>query len=214
MPNPFLNTIMLGEGYLNGGGSGFIGKNVSPDSLPSTDYRGLLGKIIVIDDAEALKLSLTTTGTLRAGAYMRVQTKSGSSASPAKGIGAFWDTSANAGFGSKIVTPDISATVISDFAGVYVDAPSKGNYCWIQVGGLATLQCKASSVSSSVAGDVAIFTGLTTNTFDGIADATDHFTTAGAVKKYVGTWYEAPVADLLKLAWLKGTCIASAWYVG
>lgn len=203
MANPFVNPVRLNTGYLNGGGATLIGKSVSPDNLPSTDYGGLLGKIIVVDDKEALKLSNTTTGTLRAGAYMLVKTKAGSTAAPARGLGAFWDTSANGGFGSFVVIPDISATVIGDFAGVYVDAPAKGSYCWIQIGGLASLQCKASSVSDSTADDLCVFTGLTTNTFDGIADATDYFTTAGAFKRVVGTWYEAPVADSIKLAWLK-----------
>jgi len=202
MANPFLNTMQLAEGYLNGGGGPLIGKSVSPDNLPAEDYGGLLGKVLVVDDAEALKLSLTATGTLRAGAYMRVLTKAGSAAAPARGIGCFWDTSANNGYKLKVVTPDISATVISDFAGVYVDVPAKGSYCWIQIGGLASL-LGAAAVASAVAGNLCVFTGLATNTFDGIADATDYYATAGAGKRVVGTWYEAPASGLIKLAWLK-----------
>lgn len=203
MANPFLNPIRLATGYLNGGGSTQIGKSVSPDNLPGTGYGGLLGKIIICDDAEALKLSLTSTGTLRQGAYMLVRTKAGTSASPARGIGCFWDTNANAGPANRVVTPDISATIISDFAGVYVDVPAKGDYCWIQVAGLATVLCKTSSVTSNVIGDVAVFTGLTTNTIDAVADATDYFTSAGAYKRVIGTFHEAAVADGLKLVWLK-----------
>jgi hypothetical protein len=201
MANPFLNTVRLGEGYLNGGGSAYIGKNVNPDNLPGLDYGGLLGKILTVDDPEALRLSLTATGTLRAGSYMRVKTKAASSAAPAKGIACFWDTQANNGFGNAIVTPDISATLIGSVAGIYVDAPAKGNYCWIQIGGLATLQVRA-AVTSGVAGNIAVFTGLTTNTFDGIADATDYFATAGAYKTLIGKWWETPASGALNLAFL------------
>jgi len=203
MANPFLNPVRLATGYLNGGGSTVLGKSVSPDNLPGTGYGGLLGKIIIVDDAEAAKLSLTTTGTLRAGAYMLVKTKAGTSAAPARGIGCFWDTNANSGFANRVVTPDISATIISDFAGIYVDVPAKGDYCWIQIAGLATVLCKTSSVTSNLIGDLCLFTGLTTNTFDGMADATDGFTSAGVIKRLVGSWEEVPVADGLKLAWLK-----------
>lgn len=212
MANPFLNTVRLGEGYLNGGGSPLIGKNVSPDNLPATDYGGLLGKILVVDDAEALKLSLTTTGTLRAGAYMRVKTKAGSATAPARGIGCFWDTSANNGLGTYVVTPDISATIISNFAGVYIDVPAKGNYCWIQISGLASILCDA-AVASSVAGNLCVFKALTTNTFDGIADATAYYASAGAGKAVVGTWYEAPVNATIKLAFLK-SMMASGFMIG
>lgn len=204
MANPFLNPIRLATGYLNGGGSTVLGKSVSPDNLPGTGYGGLLGKIIIVDDAEALKLSLTATGTLRQGAYMQVKTKAGSTAAPIRGTGCFWDTNANNGPAARVVTPDISATIISDFAGIYVDVPAKGDFCWIQIAGLGTLLCKTSSVTSNVIGDLCIFTGLTTNTFDGIADASDAVANAGNLKKVVGTWHEAPVADGLKLAWLKG----------
>lgn len=207
MANPFLNPVRLATGYLNGGGSTVIGKSVSPDGLPGTAYGGLLGKIIYVDDAEALKLSLTTTGTLRQGAYMLVKTKAGTSAAPARGIGCFWDTNANAGPANRVVTPDISATIISDFAGIYVDVPAKGDYCWIQVAGLATVLCKTSSVTSNVIGDLAIFTALTTNTFDALGDAADAVASAGNLKKVVGTFHEAAVADGLKLVWLK-SCLA------
>ncbi len=212
MANPFLNPVQLATGYLNGGGSTVLGKSVSPDSLPSTAYGGMLGKIVVVDDAEALKLSLTTTGTLRAGAYQLVQTKAGTSAAPIKGTACFWDTNANLGFDKRVVTPDISATIISNFAGIYVDVPAKGDYCWIQIAGLASLLCRSSAMTSNLIGDVVIFTGLTTNTFDGLADA-GTIATAGLVKAVVGTWYEVPVINTVKLAFLKGG-MATGYMIG
>lgn len=209
MANPYILTPQLASSYLNNENnpSTSIGKTAtgSPVNLPAQAYAGMLGKLYVIDDAEAARLSLTSVGTLRAGVYMCVITKAGSSAAPAKGIAAFWDTSANGGVGNSVVTPDMAVT--SSCVGIYINAPTKGNQCWIQVGGLATLLCKTSSVTSNAIGDLCVFTGGTTNTFDGIADATDYFTTALKFKDVMGQWYEAPVADGLKLAWLTGPAI-------
>ncbi len=203
MANPYILAPQLSSGKLNNEDNTVPGKTATgaPVSLPGYNYAGLLGKLLTIDDAEALKLSLTTVGTLRAGTYMMVQTKAGSTAAPARGIGAFWDTSANNGLGKYVVTPDMAAT--SSLAGIYINAPTKGNYCWIQTFGLGTLQCR-SSVTTTTIGDIAVFTGLTTNTFDSIADATDYFSTAGAMKNLIGQWYEAPANSGLKLAWLNG----------
>jgi hypothetical protein len=203
MGNPYIQTPQLASGYLNNENNTLVGKTATggPVNFINQSYLGQLGKILVVDDAEASRLSLSSVGTLRAGAYMLVKTKSGSSASPARGIAAFWDTSANGGVAGAVVTPDMAAT--SSFAGIYINAPTKGNYCWIQVRGLVSLLCKTSSVTSNVIGDLCVFTGLTTNTFDGIADATDYMTSAGAYKRVVGQWYEAPVADAIKLAFLQ-----------
>jgi hypothetical protein len=206
MANPYILTPQLASGYLNNEDNTIVGKTAtgSPVNLPAQAYGGQLGKLLVIDDAEASRLSKTTIGTLRAGTYMLVKTKAASSAAPARGIAAFWDTSANGGLGSSVVTPDIAAT--SSLAGIYINAPTKGNYCWIQVFGLATLQCR-SSVTTTTIGDIAVLTGLTTNTFDSIADATDYFSSAGTMKLLVGQWYEAPANSGLKLAWLNGFAV-------
>jgi len=206
MGNPYIQTPQLASGYLNNENNSIVGKTAtgSPVNLPAQAYGGQLGKLYIADDADAARLSLTSVGTLRVGIYMAVKTKAGSSASPARGIGAFWDTSANGGVAGAVVTPDMAAT--SSLAGIYINAPTKGNYCWIQVAGLVTLLCR-SSVTTTTIGTLAVFTGLTTNTFDSIADATDYLTTAGALKTIVGQWYEAPANDGLKLAWLNGFAI-------
>ena len=184
-------TPMLSSGYLNTEDNTLVGKTATGSvvNFPAQSYLGQLGKLLVVDDAEALRLSKTTIGILRAGAYALVQTKAGSTAAPARGLGAFWDINANNGVGKSVVTPDMAATSV--LAGYYISAPTKGNYCWIQVAGLATLQFRA-TVTSKVAGNLVVFTGLTTNTFDAIADATDYFTTAGAYKTVVGQAQEAP----------------------
>lgn len=212
MGNPYIQTPQLASGYLNNENNSILGKSAtgSPVVLPAQAYGGNLGKLYVIDDAEAAKLSLTSIGILRVGVYMCVKTKLGSTAAPARGLAAFWDTSANGGVAGAIVTPDMTAT--SSCAGVYINAPTKGNYCWVQVAGLATLQCRA-AVTTTTIGDIAIFTSLTTNTFDSTADATaGGVDTAGEYKAIIGQWYEAPANSGLKLAWIDGPAIRRIAY--
>jgi len=201
MGNPYINTPQLASGYLNNENNAVVGKQQtgSPVNLPAQAYGGMLGKLFVCDDAEAARLSLTSVGTLRAGIYMCVKVKAG--ATPVRGAPCAWDTSANSGLTNYTVVDYNAAT--QSIAGIYLNVPTAGNQTWIQVAGLATLLCRA-AVTTTTIGTLAVLTALGTATFDSIADATDYFTTAGALKTVVGQWYEAPANSGLKLAWING----------
>jgi hypothetical protein len=94
------------------------------------------------------------------------------------------------------VTADAAAAAI--FAGFSLNATvTKGNYWWIQTGGIATVLCKTSSVTDGTAGDLAVQTGQTTATIDSYADATS-LATAGLSKLIRGVFIEVAVADGLK----------------
>lgn len=158
---------------------------------------GQLGKIFYLDTQELLQYTnpLGTIGTLYGGWYKYVHFKSTWSATLAVGQPLFY-ADATALLANE-VTPDAAAAQM--FAGYCLAAGTvKGNYWWIQVGGLANALCKASSVTSNVAGDLAVQTGDTTATTDGIADATDYFTTALKYKLVRGVWVDAPAAGALK----------------
>lgn len=168
-------------------------------------YAGLLGKRIWLDNLEASRLSLSTTGTLFAGTYQYVQFLSTMTATPALGQMCFWKPSSfTATDGTQyVVTCDGSATVGDGmWAGVVLNAVTKGNFAWIQVDGLATVRCKAVVTDSNI-GDLAVVT-TTLNTVDGIADATAVTAggTAGA-KSIVGTWVEAPTNGTLKKVFMR-----------
>jgi hypothetical protein len=170
------------------------GGNASPGLAP-----GQPGQILDLPtDDMALVESDTSVGTLYAGKYMYVRTKSTSSASPARGLVAFVDT-----LSSFQVTPDNGGVAAgeAEIAGIYVSAPTKGNYCWIQVSGKASVQCKTSSVTSNVKNDTAVVT-TTTNTVDGVADGTTM--TSLKLKDKIGYFLEAPAADGIKLVMLQG----------
>src|SRR5262249_24847516 len=120
----FEGTPFLPEGKWN------LVNEPDPDSLVSavvqSRWLGLLGKRWFATERDANIASDTATGTLHGGWYALVQTKSGSSTAPAKGIPAFFDTSANSGLQNSVVTPDAAAAIEGFFAGVYLSAPTKG----------------------------------------------------------------------------------------
>jgi hypothetical protein len=106
---------------------GVTGPQVSQD-LP--------GDRIVLDDATALALSDTAIGTLLGGVYMYVQTTAVTRQAVRGGI-AFFKT-ADLGVKYSVYSDaDPSAAVPTHIAGIYISAPTSGNFCWIQVAGAA-----------------------------------------------------------------------------
>lgn len=149
-------------------------------------YYGQVGKRLVLTTAMALKLSDTTIGTLYEGIYQYVQTKSGSTAAPARGGAVYWDD-----LTSYIVTPDVTTSNVGLFAGVYLSAPTKGNWCFIQIAGKASVLFKASPTKTTpAAGDAVVLNGTSTNTADVLADATG--VTWATIKLMLGVAIAAP----------------------
>lgn len=143
------------------------------------------GDRIVLDDATALALSDTVgTGTLYGGIYMYVGTLSTSTASPARGTGAFMRAadlpSALGGLYQVTADAQPSAAVPTLFAGVFINAVTKGNFGWIQIGGVASLLFDSTITTAAVGNPVTIRISATVaGTFDvGVASAA---TLAGAI---------------------------------
>lgn len=168
MANPYLNTVVLASGYLNGENNPVVGKSVSPDSLPGSAYAGLLGKIYVADTAEALKLSNTSTGILFGGGYQFVRTLSTSTQAFAIGQAVFWSDRAN-----KVVTadPPVGVALGGAFAGVMLNSVTRGNYTVIQIWGKAN-GLYATATETVVVGDPLYVVSDTTGKFNNLADAT------------------------------------------
>lgn len=157
---------------------------------------GQLGKNVFLDTQELVQFtnSAGTISTLYGGWYKYVKFKTTWSATMAAGQPLFYADFTD--MLNNTVTPDAAAAAI--FAGFCL-APSvaKGNYWWIQTGGIATVLTKAGSVTSGVAGDLAVQTGQTTATIDSYADATA-LATAGLVKLIRGVFIEVAVHTSLK----------------
>jgi hypothetical protein len=139
-----------------------------PSGAPSPSVSQTLpGDRIVLDDATALALSDTTVGTLFGGVYEYVGTLAGATAVPGVGTLAFWRTNELPGGATQsyVVTSDANPTtaIPAYFAGVFINAITKGNFGWIQVAGIAsvlfdsalTAPTSGSTVSAKVSAAVA-----------------------------------------------------------
>lgn len=139
----------------------------------SQGQQTLPGDRIILDDATALALSDTAVGTLYGGIYMYVLSKSGSTAAPAAQVPAFF-LAADIGVQYQ-VTPDAqpTAAIPTFFAGVYINAISKGQYGWIQIAGIATVTYQGTVTSTTAGHTVNVGISQTPPAFDaGVATYT------------------------------------------
>jgi hypothetical protein len=165
----------------------------SPSGSIVQPYTGQVGGKLTLRDEDALKLSdVTNVATLYNGIYTYVQTKSGSSTAPARGLVAFWYDR-----GTYIVTPDGSATNISKPAGVYLNAPTKGQYCFIQVAGKASAKFTATITKATPADGDLVVINSSTYLADVLADATN--LTSVEAKTIIGICDGAPTGGAISL---------------
>jgi hypothetical protein len=156
----FLNDV---NDSVSGGTIFALPSGVQPPPYSATQP----GDRIVLDDPTAIALSDTANvGTLYGGVYMYVGTLSTSTNSPGRGQIAYWNAQQlppNVVGGTNIgytATADVnpSASVPTFIAGVFINAPTKGNFCWIQVAGVAsvlfdqtlTSQAQGNSVTAKI----------------------------------------------------------------
>jgi hypothetical protein len=163
-------------------------------------FYGSLGGAWALDDAKALALSSLTATLTRCygGVYLYVQTKAASTAAPARGVPCYWDTSALGGAINYVVTPDATATNVLACAGVYLGAPTKGNYCYIQALGIGPTLYKTSPTDTTI-GDI-VFLNTTSENFD--ANLPGSATAAQQAYK-VGNAYTIPVSAVVGLTFLQ-----------
>ena len=152
--------IGTGSKYINAVNDAVVGGQIQ--SLPaivviSQGEQTLPGDRIVMDDATALLLSQTSVGTLWGGVYQYVQVISTATAAPAVGGLAFL-LAANIGSASVPyqISSDAQPAVATPgyFAGVFINALTKGNYGWIQVAGIANVLFDSALTATSVAATV------------------------------------------------------------
>lgn len=165
-----------------------------------TSLYALIGVRILLDNVAALALSDTTIGTLYAGLYQYVNLLSGGTNAGVRGQMSFWGTTQTGAnvFASDGITPysvhgDGSASVGSGlYAGPFLNAVTKGNFCWIQVAGIASVLFQATPSDNTI-GD-AVIINSTAVTVDSRADATGTLTWGGAqgIKVFIGVALEAP----------------------
>src|ERR1700728_27958 len=168
-----------------------------------TEYAAALGSRIWVDGSPPGVRYDSAVGTLYGGEYQYVQTFLTSTAAPAVGQPAAWAwDQANAAFESYIVTPDTNSAIRTGrFAGVYINALTKGQYGWIQVTGKASVLFKNGLTAATPAdGDMIVIDSGT-----GLADdpTQSGSPTYATLKAAIGTAIGAPVTNQLNLVLLR-----------
>lgn len=178
----------LSQQYLNNvndalpGGAGTSGTG-------APQYLGQVGHELELDAANALRLSNTSVGTLYGGKYQYVNVRLAATQNPAIGQCAYWYDRDN-----YIVTPDVATGC---FAGIFINAITKGNYGYIQTGGLASVKFKASVTKATPAAcDLVVnVSDSSVGRGDVLADATA--LTSVEVRAIIGTAAAAPVSNTI-----------------
>ena len=137
----------------------------------------------------------SSIGTLYGGEYQLVQTIAGSTIAPAVGLVANWND-----LDDFVVTPDLPTQPGSAAAGVYISAPTKGNWCFIQISGVGTALCGTLTETGVIGDTMFVTTGAKVIN---LADATA--ITVGHLNDVLGTAAELPVTATLNKIHLDNT---------
>jgi hypothetical protein len=153
-------AVFLSAAYLNDvndAAAGGVVVSVPAGAPTVASSQTLPGDRIVLDDISALALSDTTIGTLYGGIYMYGQATWTTTAATRGGVAFF--KQADVGTNYIFYGDAQPATTTPSFiAGIWISAPTKGNYCWIQIAGVASVlfdsTVSATTVGSSVSAKV------------------------------------------------------------
>lgn len=188
--------------YLNQIAGTYIGTSEANQS-----YKGLIGaeKVMTRQEAQAATdpavTNYSSTTLLEKGVYKLVQLKSSLTGTVRRGVLAYWSATA-ADLGKFIVTCD-QPTGGSQFAGVFLNAPTASQYAWIQIKGLAYVLSVASPTKTAAVGDL-LFASVVSNVsrVDNHADATA--ITAANLRSLVGVAFEALSGGAMTRMYIKG----------
>lgn len=193
----FSQIEQLSNGHVNDINDSVAGGTVASNAQ-GTLYPGQVGKYVYFTNNNVR----WKTNQCYGGWYQYVQTKAASTAAPARGVAACWYAAANTAdnnFVSYIVTPDVEATNQgTPVAGVFLNAPTKGNFTLIGVRGVFAIQY-ASSVTSAAIGLPIFLTSTTAGTFDTLA--TGSTVTAAHLARWCGIVKDIPVNSAISNAW-------------
>lgn len=140
--------IRVSTGYLNTVNDAIPGMTTSSGTGQSS-YAGQLGAKAYFGPDEVR----WKTNQLYGGVYQYVRFRSGATASPARGLIAFWDTSVSEDL-YQVTNDETDALGVNNWAGIVLNAVTKGNYGFIQIGGrVAVLFRTVITAANPAAGD-------------------------------------------------------------
>lgn len=165
----------------------------------ASKFGGQLGKILWVGQSQIAQMYSSTVGTLYAGAYQYVKFNSGDTA-PVVGQAAFWLDASAVGDFTVSTDSNGNATSTPMVAGIFLSIPTAGNYCFIQIAGIATVKYKSGLTVSAATGAPVIVAST------GLAD-----TNAGTnVPNFIGTAWTLPVSNDKALVQLSSHLISRA----
>jgi hypothetical protein len=152
----------LTAAYLNDVNDAVVGGQIQsvPPAVPASQgIQTLPGDRIILDDVTAAALSDTAIGTLYGGIYMYVQATWTTTAAILGAVGFFKtaDIGSTTAPNSYIAYGDAQPTTANPayVLGIFISAPTKGNYCWIQVAGIASVLFD-STVTATTTGSMVV----------------------------------------------------------
>ena len=165
----------------------------------ASKFGGQLGKMLAVSQEQIGQMYSSTVGTLYAGVFQYVQFNVGDTV-PVIGQSAFWLTGSNPN--SFIVSTDSNggATSTPMPAGVFINIPTAGNYCFIQIAGLVVVKYKSGLTVAAATGAPVIAAST------GLAD-----TNAGTnVPNFLGTAWTLPVSNSTAIVQLSSHLLSRA----
>jgi len=162
--------------------------NNTPSMSGATNtYAAQLGARVWLDGNPGGVRYDSTIGTLYGGKYQYVKTTAGTTAAYVLGRPVFWTD-----FENYVVTADSTAVLVGKMAGIILNAVTKGNYCWIQTAGKATVLFKTGLTASTPADGDLIVIDATTGLADDLTQSSSP--TYLTLKAAIGVALGAPVS--------------------
>jgi hypothetical protein len=153
MPNrveqPIVRTSLPALNDIN---DQFVANNTPSASGATNQYAAQLGARVWLDGNPGGVRYDSAIGTLYGGKYQYVKTTAGTTNAYAKGQPVAWTD-----FENYVVTSDFSSVLVGKVAGFCLNTVTKGQYCWIQVAGKATVLFKTGmTVATPQDGDLVV----------------------------------------------------------
>jgi hypothetical protein len=183
---PFLEARYLNSGTGSATPGGTI--TAAPSGLTVSQFQqNIPGDRIILSPVDALALSNNAVGNLYTGTFRYVGTRNNSTSGPVRGCAAVWDPLATAAASSAAsdalyqVTSDCNNGAYSNtlFAGVFINAITKGNWGWIQESGKASCKFIATITAPTPTTNCGVYLPITPS-------ANNNATDNGAFDQLVG----------------------------
>lgn len=141
--NAIWRSVLLNNNYSDTVAGGALTTSPATGAPPSQFQQTLPGDRIILSPADALAHSNNAVGNLYTGTYRYVASLNTSSSNPTRGHAAFWVDVTNANNSTtdglyQVQSDEAANFGVVQFAGVFINNMTKGNYWWIQESGKAT----------------------------------------------------------------------------